>query len=221
MPKFRVWRRLTSGPALPRSGRRTRLKICPRRGTALADVAQISPPGWAVSGNAAPPPGVFSPCGSGVTQAAPTAGTLYRDYETRSTIDLRKYGAWVYATHQTTEVLCCAYAVDDGPVKLWAPGDPTPPEFIEAANNSNWVVSAFNDNFERQIERHIMNPRYGWPIIPLERHRCTQAQTLAAALPASLGMAALAVGLDHQKGNTRLMLQMAKPRRPRKNENPD
>jgi DNA polymerase len=118
-------------------------------------------------------------------------------------------------------VLCCAYAVDDGPVKVWTPGDPTPPEFIEAANNSDWVASAFNDNFERQIERHILNPRYGWPIIPLERHRCTQAQTLAAALPASLGLAAQAVGLDHQKGNTRLMLQMAKPRRPRKNEDPD
>jgi DNA polymerase len=111
--------------------------------------------------------------------------------------------------------------VDDGPVKLWTPGDPTPPEFIEAARNPDWVVSAFNDNFERQIERHIMNPRYGWPIIPLERHRCTQARALASALPASLGMAALAVGLDHQKGNTRLMVQMAKPRRPRKNEDLD
>ena len=84
---------------------------------------------------------------------------MYRDYETRSTIDLRKCGAWVYATHPTTEVLCCAYAVDDGPVKVWTPGDPTPPEFIEAAGNPDWVVSAFNDNFERQIERHIMAPR--------------------------------------------------------------
>jgi DNA polymerase bacteriophage-type len=146
--------------------------------------------------------------------------TLYRDYETRSTIDLRKCGAWVYATHPTTEVLCCAYAVDDGPVKLWTPGDPIPPAFIEAANNPDCVVSAFNDNFERQIERHIMSTRYGWPIVPVERHRCTQAQTLAAALPASLGLAAQAMGLDQQKGNARLMLRMAKPRRPRKNENP-
>jgi hypothetical protein len=93
--------------------------------------------------------------------------TLYRDYETRSTLDLRKCGAWVYATHPTTEVLCCAYAADDGPVKLWIPGEPIPPEFREVARNSDWVVSAFNDNFERQIERHIMSPRYGWPTIRL------------------------------------------------------
>jgi hypothetical protein len=65
----------------------------------------------------------------------------------------------VYATHPTTEVLCCAHAVDDEPVRLWTPRDSMPPEFIEAAMNPAWIVSAFNDNFERQIERHIMAQR--------------------------------------------------------------
>ena len=59
------------------------------------------------------------------------------------------------------------------------PGDPVPPEFVEAAQNPDWVVSAFNDQFERLIEQHIMGPRYSWPTVPIERHRCTQAAALA------------------------------------------
>ena len=45
------------------------------------------------------------------------ATILHRDYETRSTLDLKKVGVWKYATHPTTDVWCCAYAVNDGPVR--------------------------------------------------------------------------------------------------------
>jgi hypothetical protein len=66
---------------------------------------------------------------------------LFRDYETRSTLNLAEVGAWKYASHPTTDVWCCAYAVDDGPIKLWIPGDPIPTEFSEAAQNPDWLVS--------------------------------------------------------------------------------
>jgi DNA polymerase len=149
--------------------------------------------------------------------------TLFRDYETRSIIDLRKAGAYQYASHPATDVWCCAFAVDDGEIKLWVPGDDVPPEFTQAAHNAEWFVSSFNDQFERLIERHIMAPRFGWPEIPLERHRCSQAAALALALPASLEGAAKALGLEQQKDNAgrRLMLQMARPRKPRADENPN
>jgi DNA polymerase len=148
---------------------------------------------------------------------------LFRDYETRSTLSLPDVGAWKYASHPTTDVWCCAYAVDDGPIKLWIPGDPVPPEFIEAAQNPDWVVSAFNDHFERLIEQHIMGPRYGWPITPVERHRCSQAAALAHALPAKLETVARALNLDQQKDDAgrRTMLQMAMPRPPRQDEDPE
>ena len=55
--------------------------------------------------------------------------------ETRSQVDLKKVGAARYAADPSTEVLCVAYAVDDGPVQLWRPGDPVPAEFFEAAAN--------------------------------------------------------------------------------------
>ena len=32
---------------------------------------------------------------------------LFRDFETRSTLDLSEVGAWKYANHPTTDVWCC------------------------------------------------------------------------------------------------------------------
>jgi DNA polymerase bacteriophage-type len=147
---------------------------------------------------------------------------LFRDYETRSTLDLKCVGAWRYAADPTTDVWCAAYAVDDDPVKLWVPGDPVPPEFIEAANNPDWIVSAFNDHFERVVEKLILAPRYGWPLAPIERHRCSQAAALALALPAKLETVADVLALEHRKDKDggRLMRQMSKPRKPRKDEDP-
>jgi DNA polymerase bacteriophage-type len=113
------------------------------------------------------------PSNTTATETLVVQHVLRRDYETRSQLDLRKVGAHKYAAHPSTEVLCCAYAVDDGPVKLWWPSDPVPAEFIAASSNGNWIVAAFNDAFEAAIETHIMHPRHGWPLIPAERHCCS------------------------------------------------
>jgi DNA polymerase len=145
---------------------------------------------------------------------------LHRDYETRSVADLREVGAYQYASHPSTEVLCCAYAVDSGDVKLWTPGVPVPEEFKEAARNPNWLVAAHNDQFERLIEQHILAPHYGWPLVPLERHRCTLASAHAQALPGELELLAIALRTNNQKDTEghRVMQRLSKPRRPRKDE---
>ena len=103
-------------------------------------------------------------------------------------VSLQKLGVHKYATDPSTEVLCVAYAVDNDPTQLWLPGDPVPLEFLEAAVNPSWAVCAHNDAFESAIEQHVLAPRYGWPIIPPERHRCTMAMCLALGLPARLSL---------------------------------
>ena len=147
---------------------------------------------------------------------------LHRDYETRSTILLKAVGAHRYAAHPRTEVLCVAYAVDHDPVQLWTPGNPMPPEFVEAARNPSWIVAAHNDAFESAVEQHILHSRYRWSIIPSARHHCTMTMALAAGLPARLGAAADALELANRKdaAGERLMHQMSKPRRPHKDEDP-
>jgi DNA polymerase len=147
---------------------------------------------------------------------------LHRDYETRGQAVLRKVGSHRYAADPRTEVLCIAYAVDHDPVQLWLPGNPVPAEFIEAARNPSWTVAAHNDAFETAVEQHILHQRYGWPLVPIERHRCTMAMALAAGLPARLGAVADALELGNRKdaAGERLMHQCSKPRRPHKDEDP-
>ena len=55
---------------------------------------------------------------------------LLRDYETKSQLNLKVVGVWQYTTHPSTDVWCCAYAIDDDPIQLWVPGDPVPAEFV-------------------------------------------------------------------------------------------
>jgi DNA polymerase bacteriophage-type len=147
---------------------------------------------------------------------------LHRDIETRSIADLRDVGAWRYSLDPSTDVWCVAFAADDGPIKLWVPGDPIPAEFIEAEQNPDWIATAFNDGFERLIERHILAPRYGFPLVPVERHRCSQAAALALSLPAKLETVAQALSLEYQKDETghRVMMRMSRPRQPRGGESP-
>jgi DNA polymerase len=147
---------------------------------------------------------------------------LHRDYETRSQAILKIVGTQRYAADFSTEVLCCAFAVDDDPVKLWRPGDPVPTEFVVAAQNRDWIVAAHNDAFEAAIEKQIMAPRYAWPVIAIEQHQCTQAMCLALGLPARLSAAADALELSNRKdaAGERLMHQLSKPRRAHKDEDP-
>jgi DNA polymerase len=148
---------------------------------------------------------------------------LHRDYETRSPVNLRKVGAYKYAIDPTTDVLCAAYAVDDDPVQLWVPGSPVPTEFLEAAQNPDWVIAAHNDAFESAIEQYVLHLRQDWPIVPPERHICTMAMALADGLPASLSAVADALELSNRKdaAGERLMHQTSKPRRAHKHEDPD
>jgi DNA polymerase bacteriophage-type len=145
----------------------------------------------------------------------PIRHVLHRDYETRSHAVLKLVGPHKYAADPSTEVIWVAYAVDAGPVQLWRPGDPIPPEFIEAARDPSWVVVAHNDAFESAIERHILGPRFSWPLIPLAQHRCTLAMAVAMGLPARLDRLADALELQYRKDKAgeRLMHMMSRPRK--------
>jgi DNA polymerase len=151
-----------------------------------------------------------------------TRHILHRDIETRSAIDLADVGAWRYAGDPNTDVWCVAYAVDDAPPQIWIPGHPIPDEFNVATQNPDWIVVAHNDQFETAIERRVLAPRYGWPIIPIERHCCTMAMASAAALPAALGTVAEVLELSARKDEqgSRLMRMLARPRKPRASEDP-
>jgi DNA polymerase len=145
------------------------------------------------------------------------------DIESRGVLRLDKVGPWKYAADPATTILCVSYAVGDQPAKTWLPGDVVPPEFIEMAQNQNWRLCSHNAQFELALLWKILRPRHGWPRIPLARFRCTMSVGLALALPGKLELVAEALELIHQKDKAghRLMLMMARPRKARKDEDPD
>lgn len=139
---------------------------------------------------------------------------LHRDYETRSYADLKKVGLHAYMAHPTTSVWCGSYAVDDGTVKLWLPGQPVPDEYIDAFVNE-YEVWAHNDQFDATVEAAILEPRYSFPRFDLKQHRCSMVGAYAMALPGALEDLAPALGIDARKdaAGKRLMLQLSKPRK--------
>lgn len=140
--------------------------------------------------------------------------TLHIDLESRSAVDLKKTGVYVYAEHPTTDVWCACYAFDDEPVQTWLPHEPMPVRIAEHVR-SGGVLFAHNANFEMTMWRYILAPRYGWPLPAIEQWRCTMVQALAMGLPGALDLAGPAAGVEVAKDQAgkKLMLKMAKPRR--------
>lgn len=140
------------------------------------------------------------------------------DFETRSRVDLRKVGAWIYSRHPSTEVLCMAYKIGDNETALWVPD-----YFARSGLNCPFdvddetIIEAHNAFFEQCIWYGIGVWRFGWP-----EHRnwqCSAAKAAYHSLPRSLDGVASALNLREQKDKEghRIMLQLSKPRKPTKN----
>lgn len=157
------------------------------------------------------------------------------DYETRSKADLKKVGAYNYARHPSTQILCVAWRCAERenlkttPIKTWSPAlDKNPPVDLVFALADPYVRNvAHNALFEQVITRFVLtryldtglyNNQMLWNI-PISKWDCTAARAATHALPRKLEDACFVLRLPIQKdmeGN-RLMKKMSKPRKPTKN----
>jgi DNA polymerase bacteriophage-type len=103
--------------------------------------------------------------------------TLWLDFETRSTCDLRAKGVYNYAQDASTEVLCMSYAFDDEDVVTWVPSQPFP----ESVRNYTGQIRAHNAAFERLIFWYVLQINF-----KLEQFYCTATQARANCAPGSL-----------------------------------
>lgn len=148
------------------------------------------------------------------------------DFESRSPVDLTETGVYPYAIHDDTALWCAAFFVPDlDDVLLWTPDDREHANRIlyELAATPDVHFRAWNAQFERIMWAAQMRDRWGFPDIALERWHCTAVEASASGLPRGLDNTARALKAIDQKdmAGHRLMMQMAKPRKPRKNEDPD
>src|SRR5262245_48824870 len=143
--------------------------------------------------------------------------TIVWDVETYSDLSLTEHGAYLYAKHPSTRPLVLCYAVDDGGVQTWLPGDVPPAVFLEAADNPDpaiWRFVSDNWTFENSILAHVLIPRHGFRPLPLEIQDCAQRLALANAYPAELGLRCEALGLPYAKDPAarQAMLRISRPK---------
>lgn len=152
--------------------------------------------------------------GSSTESATPR---VHLDYETRSTVDLKKTGASVYAEHPSTHVWLARFRFEgDSEIGEWIAGQPYPQRLIDHVAAGNIVV-AHNAGFEWLCWNVILPRQLGVALPPLtfEQMECTMARAFCLGLPPTLEMAAQVVGAKVQKdmAGSAKMKRMAKPRK--------
>lgn len=112
------------------------------------------------------------------------------DYESRSIIDLKKYGVWLYAGSPYTDVLVLSLKVDEDPAFVWVPKrfrslreTDVPDEDLQKLVDDAEVVVAHNAFFERCMTRFKLK---GILDLPLRKVRDTAAQAGMSSLPRHL-----------------------------------
>ena len=161
---------------------------------------------------------------------------VHLDFETRSALDLKSVGAYAYARHASTDILCAAFSVGAGAIKLltraeltegahcedWLINHERWAKLFQLAQDENVIFNAHNAFFEQSIWRALMVEKYGFPEIPIHRWRCTAAMAAAQSLPRSLDGCASVLELKTQKDleGKKVMMKLSRPRRSSK-ANPD
>lgn len=138
--------------------------------------------------------------------------SLHLDFETYSEVGLKKVGAYAYATHPSTEILCMSVRNDEASA-LWVPGQKAP----GAKTFQDRLLWAWNALFEILIWQHVAVPRYGFPEVPLTQWRDTMALAAYFGLPLDLDRASRVVGGEKKdRRGSYLISVLCKPVKPTK-----
>lgn len=148
------------------------------------------------------------------------------DFETRSRANLKLVGAWAYALHPSTQVVCLTVGTSKD--KLYSIGawhigwDWTwakvkarlPADLVAELEAGTAFIVAHNAPFEYAIYNVILHKRFGWPAMwAPARWGCTMARAAVCGLPLDLDSLGGVLGtktLKDREGQ-RLMHQLCKP----------
>ncbi len=136
------------------------------------------------------------------------------DWETRSYSNLPKVGAWAYAKHPTTEIICGCYGIDEAPTQEWWPGMNLQgtqiwPDFLRystlvcdmpydlySAVKEGHEVEGHGVAFERSIWEGIAVPDFGWLLPRDDQWRDTMAVAAYYSLPLGLDKLSKVLGFE-------------------------
>lgn len=122
--------------------------------------------------------------------------TLAIDLETYSELDISKVGVYKYA--ENCEVMLCAYAYDDEPVKIidLEMGEKLPFFLVNALMDKRVIKTAYNAAFEINVLTKYLGRQ-----LEASQWQCTMVQGLSLGLPAGLDKLGkvLKMEIDKQK----------------------
>lgn len=144
------------------------------------------------------------------------------DFETRSACDLLTAGAYVYARHISTQVLCMAYKLGDGPTKLWHRAHPkvgiaqSPfPQDLADWVAAGKIVEAHNSGFELYVWNAAFRREFPeFPPLFQDNMLCSAAKAAQYSLPRSLEDAcnAMRTAVRKDMDGKKVMLRVSKPK---------
>lgn len=119
------------------------------------------------------------------------------DFETRSVLDVTRVGAYKYASHPSTDIICIAWAT--GPDVQFSAGCTNLKPLYALAADPTVTFCAHNAGFEFAIWHEVMVPKYDAPPIAIERWDCTAARAAKMNLPRKLEHLAKILDLPQKK----------------------
>ncbi len=120
----------------------------------------------------------------------------YLDFETRSLVDIKECGSSKYSRHESTVILCGVLKRGNQifTVYDWKRDKQAVLDFI-----GDSILVAHNAKFEQDIWNNLLVSRFGYPVVPLCRWKCTMAKACAASMPRALEKVADVLGLLTRK----------------------
>lgn len=154
------------------------------------------------------------------------------DFETRSAVDLKSCGAWLYSEDETTSIICLALKVDDQAPRIFVSQDLfwvmaqaglqvastlpliSKPEVEKLVAQAD-IIEAHNAEFETAMWLNCLTPKYGFAPLPLEKLRCSLSKASYHSLPRGLGDLCKVLNVEIQKDSEghKLMLKLCRPKR--------
>ena len=154
------------------------------------------------------------------------------DFETRSAVDLKSCGAWVYSEDETTDIICLALKADDQAPRIfvnqslfWVMAQAglnvasqlpliAKPEVEKLLAQAD-IIEAHNAEFETAMWQNCLVRKYGFAPLPLDKLRCSLAKASYHSLPRGLGDLCKVLDVEIQKDSEghKLMLKLCRPKR--------
>lgn len=137
---------------------------------------------------------------------------LHLDFETRSELDLRVVGAWKYAMHESTEIMCATLHTPGQKPRLFRREQARDLANLDLGDD---IVYAHNAAFEFAIWHCIVHKRFGGQRrVDPKLWSCTMARAAMVGLPLDLDMLGRVLKIKTPKDleGRRVMLQLCKPK---------